>query len=265
PGMTPDPLESSVGKLIGALALRGPLLAGLCAACLVPTACSSDSPAEQGTSSDAGSDADAGEQIDVPPVADLISAVNPFIGSGGVGFWVGSAYPGPALPFAMIHPGPDTNTKALDGLGFYHCAGYHYGDPLLEAFSLTHAHGTGVADYGTLGLMPLIATPGQALDASLRSEAGYASPYSDEIASLGYYSVVLDGGIRVEITATQRAALFRFEFPETGEPVVLLHTEHTVGDGKSGGGDVSLSGSAFSARMHNLGDLSGRYGGFEVF
>lgn len=246
------------------LALRGSLLASLCAAFALPAACSGDDPVEQLPTTDAGSDADGGE-IDVPPAADLISAVNPSIGTGGVGFGVGSAYPGPALPFAMIHPGPDTNTKALDGLGFYHCAGYHFGDPLLEAFSLTHAHGTGVADYGTLGLMPLMATPGQALDASLRSEAGYASPYSDEIASLGYYSVVLDGGIRVEITATQRAALFRFQFPETGEPVVLLDTEHTVGDGKSGGGDVSLSGSAFSARMHNLGDLSGRYGGFEVF
>jgi len=165
----------------------------------------------------------------------------------------------------MIHPGPDTNTKALDGLGFYHCAGYHFGDPLLEAFSLTHAHGTGVADYGTFGLMPLLAPQGQALDASLRSEAGYAKSYSDEVASLGYYSVVLDGNIRVEITATQRAALFRFSFPEAGEPVVLLDAEHTVGAGQSSGGDVSLTGASFSARMHNLGDLSGRFGGFEVF
>lgn len=235
----------------------------LCGSSVGLLACSGedDSAGEQPVS-DAGTD--AGE-TQLPAKADLISAVNPMIGTGGVGFGVGSAYPGPALPFAMIHAGPDTNTAAFDGLGFYHCAGYHHGDPLIEAFSLTHAHGTGVADYGTFGLMPLVLSSGAELGPEVRSEAGYASSYSDEIAELGYYSVQLQGGRRVEITSTRRAALFRFSFPETGDPVVLLDAEHTVGDGKSGGADVDLSGSNIAARMHNLGDLSGRFGGFEVF
>lgn len=187
------------------------------------------------------------------------------IGTGGVGFGVGSAYPGPALPFALIHAGPDTNTAGFDGLGFYHCAGYHQGDPFIEAFSLTHAHGTGVSDYGTFGLMPLVVPSGAALGAEVRSEAGYASAYSGEVAELGYYAVELEGGRKVEITTTRRAALFRFSFPESGDPLVLLDAEHTVGDGKSGGGDVEIAGSRITARMHNLGDLSSRFGGFEVF
>lgn len=211
---------------------------------------------------DAGSD---GGEDQLPERADLVSAVNPMIGTGGVGFGVGSAYPGPALPFALIHAGPDTNTAGFDGLGFYHCAGYHQGDPFIEAFSLTHAHGTGVSDYGTFGLMPLVVPSGAALGAEVRSEAGYASAYSGEVAELGYYAVELEGGRKVEITTTRRAALFRFSFPESGDPLVLLDAEHTVGDGKSGGGDVEIAGSRITARMHNLGDLSSRFGGFEVF
>ena len=39
-----------------------------------------------------------------PTRADLFAAMDPRIGTGGVGFGVGSAYPGPAVPFAMIHP-----------------------------------------------------------------------------------------------------------------------------------------------------------------
>ncbi|MGE0328600.1 MAG: GH92 family glycosyl hydrolase [Polyangiaceae bacterium] len=240
-----------LSALLSVLALSGGLVA-----------CGEDAPTEGSPGVDAGGD---GGETELPPRADLVSAVNPMIGTGGVGFGVGSAYPGPALPFAMIHAGPDTNTAGFDGLGFYHCAGYHYGDPFIEAFSLTHAYGTGVSDYGTFGLMPLVLSSGAALSADVRSEAGYASGYSGEVAQLGYYSVDLEGGRKVEITSTRRAALFRFSFPEAGDPVVLLDAEHTVGDGKSGGGDVQLSGSNITARMHNLGDLSGRFGGFEIF
>ena len=33
--------------------------------------------------------------------------VNPFIGTGGKGFGVGSTFPGPCVPFGMARPGPD--------------------------------------------------------------------------------------------------------------------------------------------------------------
>eukprot|EP01136_Pigoraptor_vietnamica_P009401 Opistho-1_new@45877 len=64
--------------------------------------------------------------------------VNPFIGTGGHGH----TYPGPALPFGMIQPGPDTRLDGWDG-----CSGYHYTDTLVYGFSQTHLSGTGIEDY----------------------------------------------------------------------------------------------------------------------
>lgn len=210
-----------------------------------------------GSSGGAGTGGDT--SLPIPPRVELIDFVNPMIGTGGDGFGVGSAYPGPALPFAMIHPGPDTNTKNLDGQAFYHCAGYHYGDALLEAFSLTHMHGTGVPDYGNFGFMPV-----DGMDESRTSEAGYASSYSDEKAELGYYEVTLEGGRRVQITSTLRAAHFVFHFPQGTDPVVLLDAEHTIGSARIEDGRVRVDGPARSltSSVRNFGGLSNRIGGF---
>ncbi len=194
--------------------------------------------------------------------ADLYSAVNPFIGTGGLGFGVGSAYPGPALPFAMIHPGPDTRAP-WGAPGFNHCSGYHWDDPFIAGFSLFRMHGTGLPDYGVIAVMPV-----DGMSAERTDELGYQAPFShdDEAAEPGYYRVALDSGIEVEITSTERAAAFRFHFPQGTDPVLLVDLEHTIGEGTSGGGEVSVDAAAatLSAFMHNNGDLSGRFGGFDV-
>jgi hypothetical protein len=73
-----------------------------------------------------GSDDETGAPPEKPPSfveGPLIRYVDPFIGSGGLGFGVGSAYPGPAMPFGMIHPGPDTATDGADP-NINHFSGY---------------------------------------------------------------------------------------------------------------------------------------------
>ena len=194
---------------------------------------------------------------------DLEGHVDPMIATGGVGFGVGSAYPGPALPFAMVHPGPDTRPKSGAGPAFYHCSGYYYGDTRIAGFSLAHMHGTGVPDYGNIAFMPV-----DGMNDSRRDEEGYASGFShdDETASLGYYSVKLASGIQVEITSSLRAALFRFTFPDGVDPVVLIDMQHVLGSAKSGGGAVGFNGpTEISGWMDNIGDLSSRIGGFKVY
>ena len=49
----------------------------------------------------------------------LISYVNPFIGTGGHGH----TYPGATMPFGMMQLSPDTRLDGWDG-----CSGYHYSD-----------------------------------------------------------------------------------------------------------------------------------------
>ena len=199
----------------------------------------------------------------LPTETDLTGAVDPRIGTGGIGFGQGSTYPGPALPYAMIHPGPDT-TEVQGGAAFAHCSGYYWEDPLIEGFSLTRMNGTGVPDYGTIAVMAVDGMSGERTE-----EKGYRAGFdhADEVAAPGYYRARLDSGIVVEITSTLRAAVFRFTFPAGADPVVLMDFEHTIGDGTSAGGAVRLDPTVgeLSGYMHNLGDLSNRYGGFEVY
>jgi len=192
----------------------------------------------------------------VPQQADLIGAVDPFIGTGGVTFGVGSTYPAAALPFGMIHLGPDT-TGPTGAASFSHCAGYAYEDELIEGFSLTRMNGTGVPDYGTMAIMAV-----DGMTEQRRSERGYRARFdhADKAAAPGYYRVKLETGIEVEIATGLRAAMMRIGFPAGTDPVVLLDAEHTIGEGTSGGGGVRLepAAAALSAFMHNDGDLSSR-------
>lgn len=196
-----------------------------------------------------------------PSRSDLFSAVDPRIGTGGIGFATGSTYPGPALPFAMIHPGPDTTT-ANGGLPQLHCSGYYAQDDRIRGFSLTRMNGTGVPDYGTLAFMPV-----DGMSPSHATEAGYTAAYShdDETAHPGYYAVRLSSGIRVEITSSLRAALFRFDFPDGTDPVVIADPMHKIsGTTHDGRVDVDLASSHLAASVHLDGDMSGRFGGFDL-
>ncbi|MEZ4445576.1 MAG: GH92 family glycosyl hydrolase [Polyangiaceae bacterium] len=205
---------------------------------------------------------DERDPLALEPV-DLTTAVDPFVGTGGVGFATGSTYPGPALPFGMIHLGPDTST-AGSALPAYHCSGYRYEDSHIDGFSLLRMNGTGVPDYGTIAIMP---TDG--MSDQKRQGDGYraAFDHATETAEPGYYRVELDGGIVVEITTATRAGMFRFTFPNGVDPTVLLDLEHTIGEGTSTGGGVTLDRATgrVSGWMHNDGQFSGRFGGFPVF
>lgn len=139
--------------------------------------------------------------------------VNPFIGTGGHGH----TYPGPALPFGMIQPGPDTRLEGWDG-----CSGYHYTDSLLYGFSQTHLSGTGVEDYCDFLLMPTVGKP-QFVNKQ------YASPFQkkNEKASLGYYATFLDKyQIKAEVTATRRTGLYKFTYPKSSESNIIIDLKH---------------------------------------
>lgn len=193
---------------------------------------------------------------------DLFSHVDPIIGTGGTGFGVGSTYPGPALPFALAHPGPDTRAPG-GAVGFAHCSGYWYPDPEIAGFSLTRMNGTGVPDYGNLAFMPV-----DGITADDRFASGYAEAFSHgkETASPGYYRVTLANGIEVELSSTLHDAIFRITFPKGVDPVVLLDAAHALGEGKVGGGGVTFDNARTSgtAWVDDEGSLSDYPGGFDV-
>ncbi len=215
------------------------------------------------TTTGCGSSAKEDTGKETPPTrADLFAAIDPRIGSGGDAFGVGSAYPGPAVPFAMIHPSPDTRTPT-GAAGFNHCSGYFAGDKIITAFSLVHFEGTGVPDYGAIGIMPALGmTDGQ------RTEEGHMQAFdkASEQTLPGYYSVVLESGIRVEVTSSLRAATFRYGFPSAGDPVVLFDLDHRLG-GDIATADIGFDSAASSVAAHvqHFGSMSGGAGGYDLY
>ena len=153
---------------------------------------------------------------------DYTQYVNPFVGTGGHGH----TYPGAIVPNGMIHPSPDTRFWEWDA-----CAGYYYSDSTINGFSHTHLSGTGCSDYGDVLLMPTVG------EQQLEGETGnkqilpYASPFSHdkETAMPGYYSVYLDRyGVKAELTATKRAALHRYTFPESQDAGFILDLDYCI-------------------------------------
>jgi len=147
----------------------------------------------------------------------LISYVNPFIGTGGHGH----TYPGATLPFAMMQLSPDTRLDGWDG-----CSGYHYSDSYIYGFSHTHLSGTGVSDYGDILLMP---TNEVIFNNGADGEKGYRAHFShdNEVAEPGYYKVHLDSTeIGVELTVSKRSGIQKYQFSEGSKQIVILDLEH---------------------------------------
>jgi len=144
--------------------------------------------------------------------------VNPFIGTGGHGH----AYPGATMPFGMVQLSPDTRLEGWDG-----CGGYHYDDSYIFGFSHTHLNGTGVPDLCDILFMP---TTGETRwNNGSDGKPGYGSRFrhSSEIAQPGYYKVALDDyNIIAELTATTRAGMHCYTFPESGAANILVDLFH---------------------------------------
>lgn len=131
----------------------------------------------------------------------LESYVDPFIGTG----MHGHTYPGASRPFGMVQLSPETRTSGWDA-----CAGYHYEDSTIYGFSHTHLSGTGCSDLKDVLFYP-------SYDIEFRGDTlcgykPYGFSHKKEKAGCGYYSVELDCGIKVELTAGKRIGVHRYRF-----------------------------------------------------
>lgn len=235
--------------------------AGCLAACLAAAGCASPGAADDDVADD---DTTPDDNSGTGFQGRAVDRVDPFVGTGGMGFGVGSAFPGPSAPFGMVRPGPDSSSD-FGAPGFYHCSGYWYEDTHLDGFSQVRLHGIGVADLGAVLLMP---TSG--MDGAKTDEEGWRSPYSHETeeARPGYYAVTLDDtGIRVELSATVRAGIHRYTFPAGLDPVVIVDPSHALGENSCPSARVDLGaedGVVEGWTLHQ-GGLAGRGDGVVVY
>ncbi|MDR1337079.1 MAG: GH92 family glycosyl hydrolase [Tannerella sp.] len=123
----------------------------------------------------------------------------------------GNTYPAIALPWGMNFWTPQTGRMG-DGWA------YTYDADRIRGFKQTHQPSPWINDYGQFSIMPLTGDP-------VFDEDARASWFSHkaEIATPYYYRVYLaDHDVVTEIAPTERAAIFRFTFPERDLSYVLL-------------------------------------------
>lgn len=156
----------------------------------------------------------------------LTSYVEPRIGTAHCRYF--HMAPG-ALPFGMAKPGPSTNGHYGNKSG-WEATGYDYRDTSIEGFPCLHEF-----QIGGITLMPtvgrLFTVPG---DTAMTGERkGYRSNFShdDEVATAGYYSVLLkDYDVTAEMTATTRVAFQRYTFPAGKESRILFDIGNRQGE-----------------------------------
>lgn len=123
----------------------------------------------------------------------------------------GNTYPAIALPWGMNFWTPQTG-KMGDGW----C--YTYDADKIRGFKQTHQPSPWINDYGQFSIMPLTGK-------IVFNEDERASWFSHktEIAKPYYYNVYLaDYDVVTEITPTERAAIFRFTFPQNEHSYVVI-------------------------------------------
>ena len=136
--------------------------------------------------------------------AGVCGYVDPFVGTAGTGH----TFPSACVPFGLIQAGPDTGNGDWD-----HCSGYRYSDGSIFGFSQTHLNGTGCPDLGDVRILPFVAE-------SVPESVSYDK--SSESAKPGFYSVTLAGGIKVEVSATERCAIYRISYPKGARSRLLV-------------------------------------------
>jgi len=123
----------------------------------------------------------------------------------------GNTYPAIALPWGMNFWTPQTGEM---GNGW----AYTYDAYKIRGIKQTHQPSPWINDYAAFSLMPItgrIKFDGEERSSWFSHKAEIAKPY--------YYSVYLaDYNVTTEITPTERAAIFRFKFPENDSSFVLV-------------------------------------------
>ncbi|MBQ7494824.1 MAG: GH92 family glycosyl hydrolase [Bacteroidaceae bacterium] len=153
-----------------------------------------------------------------PDTPDYTVFVNPFIGTqtDETGALSGSTFPGATMPQGMVQLSPETEQMVT----WDPCCGYDYNKDKIYGFTHTHLSGTGCTDLIDVSLMPVGAevTPDQLRAADFSQHFSHEA----EAARPGYYMVDLqESGVKVELTATTRAGIHRYTFPE-GQPQTVV-------------------------------------------
>ena len=148
----------------------------------------------------------------VDKVTDPVEWINPLMGTDSKGSLSnGNTYPAICVPWGMNFWVPQTGPM---GDGWQ----YQYSADKIRGFKQTHQPSPWMNDYGMFSLMPVTGK----LKFRERDRASWFS-HKAEIAKPYYYSVYLaDADVTTEIAPTERAAQFRFTYPQTDSAFMVI-------------------------------------------
>ena len=154
----------------------------------------------------------AGAPTGSAATANPVEYVNPLSGTlSSYELSTGNTYPAIARPWGMNFWTPQTG-KMGDGWQ------YTYTAKKIRGFKQTHQPSPWINDYGQFSLMPVVGAP----EFDEEKRASWFS-HKGETAKPYYYKVYLaEHDVVTEITPTERAALFRFTFPENDRSFVVV-------------------------------------------
>ena len=138
--------------------------------------------------------------------------VNPLIGTQSTyEFSSGNTYPAIARPWGMNFWTPQTG-KMGDGWQ------YMYTATKIRGFKQTHQPSPWINDYGQFSIMPVVGEP--VFDENKR--ASWFSHKGEEVKAYYYKVYLAEHDVVTELVPTERAALFRFTFPENEHSYVVI-------------------------------------------
>jgi predicted alpha-1,2-mannosidase len=148
----------------------------------------------------------------VTNITDPVEFINPLMGTQSKpDLSNGNTYPAIALPWGMNFWTPQTG-KMGDGWQ------YTYDADKIRGFKQTHQPSPWMNDYGQFAIMPVT----KHLAFKQDDRASWFS-HKAETAKPYYYSVYLaDADVITEITPTERAAQFRFTYPQTDSSFIVV-------------------------------------------
>ena len=145
--------------------------------------------------------------------SDPLSFVNPLIGTINGG----NVFAGATLPYGLAKASPDVDGQNTGGFGL--------DGSNITGFSSLHDSGTGGnPSLGNFPLFPQVCPDDDLENCMYRIGDRKVTYKADSVvAQPGYFSVELDTGIKVDMTTSQHASLFRFTYPKgTKHPHLLL-------------------------------------------
>lgn len=143
---------------------------------------------------------------------DLTKYVNPLMGTqSSYELSAGNTYPAIARPWGMNFWTPQTG-KMGDGWT------YTYDAHTICGFKQTHQPSPWMNDYGQFSIMPTVGAP----EFDEKKRASWFSHKGEKVLPHYYSAYLADYDVLTELTPTERAAMFRFTFPETDSANVVI-------------------------------------------